>query len=134
MRKLFDRCHDGYFFICQCILSFSTSGINTSGVSVDGMDLCYQTNFLGHFLLTRLLLKSLLKAKNFYASGDDVEAGRVVNLSSVTHHFSGCNEARNGGQYFNSSRKHDKKWWNGKVICFTYTSTIFYTYFSCLTH
>lgn len=84
--------------------------------------------------MTRLLLKSLLKAKNFYASGDDVEAGRVVNLSSVTHHFSGCNEPRNGGQYFNSSRKHDKKWWNGKVICVTFVSTLVSYLLSCLTH
>lgn len=113
-----------FYMSLYLIIIFKTSGINTSGVSVDGMDLCYQTNFLGHFLLTRLLLKSLLKAKNFYASGDDVEAGRVVNLSSVTHHFSGCNEERNGGQYFNSSKKHDKKWWDGKVFCVTYASTL----------
>jgi len=45
--------------------------------SVDGLDLCFQTNFLGHFLLTRLLLPLMEKT----------EAPRVVNLSSVMHHF-----------------------------------------------
>ena len=59
----------------------NNAGINTTGKSVDGMDLCFQTNFVGHYLLTRLLLSKLLKAKNLFGSGDVVESGRVVNLS-----------------------------------------------------
>ena len=58
----------------------NNAGINSTGKSMDGMDLCFQTNFVGHYLLTRLMLPYLLLAKN-YGSGDRVEAGRVVNLS-----------------------------------------------------
>jgi NAD(P)-dependent dehydrogenase (short-subunit alcohol dehydrogenase family) len=43
------------------------------------LDLLFQSNFLGHFLLTRLLLKDNMLAKN----------ARIVNLSSVMHHFCG---------------------------------------------
>ena len=92
----------------------NNAGINTSGTSEDGMDLCFQTNFVGHYLLTRLLVPNLLNAKNFFGNEDkkDVEAGRVVNLSSATHHFAGCNEPRNGGdKYLNKTGKHDKQWW-----------------------
>ena len=42
-------------------------------------DLTFKVNFLSHFLLTNLLLPNLLHNKTF---------SRVVNLSSVTHHFS----------------------------------------------
>ena len=52
----------------------NNAGINTSGKLDGGVDLCFQSNFLGHFLLTQLL-SPLLKQ------------GRVVNLSSVMHHF-----------------------------------------------
>ena len=52
----------------------NNAGINTSGVSQDGFDLCFQANFLGHFVLTNELLPKL---------------GRVVNLSSVMHHYVG---------------------------------------------
>jgi NAD(P)-dependent dehydrogenase (short-subunit alcohol dehydrogenase family) len=54
----------------------NNAGINTSGKLNGGLDLCFQSNFLGHFLLTQLL-SPLLKH------------GRVVNLSSVMHHFVG---------------------------------------------
>jgi NAD(P)-dependent dehydrogenase (short-subunit alcohol dehydrogenase family) len=42
------------------------------------LDLLFQSNFLGHFLLTKELLESLQK-----------ENGHVINLSSAMHHFSG---------------------------------------------
>lgn len=56
----------------------NNAGRNSSGKSGD-LDLLFQTNFLGSFLLTSLLLENL-------------RGGRVVNLSSVMHHFSGKNE------------------------------------------
>ena len=54
----------------------NNAGINSSGISVDNLDLCFQTNYLGHFLLTKLLMPSLMKAR-----------GKIINLSSVMHHF-----------------------------------------------
>ena len=95
----------------------NNAGINSSGTSVDGMDLCFQTNFLGHYLLTRLLLPHLLKAKNHFPSNDGgiaqngVEAGRVVNLSSVTHHFAGASEERRNG--VKTHGIHNEEWWRG---------------------
>mmetsp|Transcript_33311 Transcript_33311/g.38590 ORF Transcript_33311/g.38590 Transcript_33311/m.38590 type:complete len:418 (-) Transcript_33311:25-1278(-) len=59
----------------------NNAGINTTGQSVDGLDLCFQSNMVGHFLLTRLLLPKL-KMSKLHNSG-----GRIVNLSSVMHHF-----------------------------------------------
>ena len=95
----------------------NNAGINFSGKSVDGLDLCFQTNFVGHYLLTRLLIPQLLKAKNQFSSkdggisGNGVEAGRVVNLSSVMHHFAKASEKRKNG--VETYGVHDEKWWKG---------------------
>ena len=57
--------------------------VNNAGIAyyprfektVDGHEVTFQTNYLGHFLLTQLLLPNLEKS----------EAARIVNLSSVLH-------------------------------------------------
>ena len=108
----------------------NNAGINTTGKSVDGLDLCFQTNFIGHYLLTRLLMSHLLCAKNYFSSCnsnnnnndhniDDniiideksMESGRVVNLSSVTHHFANAREKRTDGVQTHGI--HDEQWWRG---------------------
>ena len=92
----------------------NNAGINTTGKSADGHELCFQTNFLGHFLLTQLLLPELLKAKNFYpGDSEKEEAGRIVNLSSVTHHFARADEVRTQTEVMNQSGRHDEEWWKG---------------------
>ena len=63
-------------------LLINNAGRNTSGPGEDGLDLCFQTNFLGHFVLTQHLIPLLLKAKK----------GRIVNLASVMHHY--CRDAQ----------------------------------------
>ena len=55
----------------------NNAGLNTSGKSERGLDLLFQSNFLGHFLLTEQLMDRLLEGGG----------GRVVNLSSVMHHY-----------------------------------------------
>ena len=55
----------------------NNAGRNTSGKSEHNLDLCFQSNHLGHFLLTHELMDALLKDGG----------GRVVNLSSVMHHY-----------------------------------------------
>jgi len=50
------------------------NSFNNAGSTVDGHERTYKVNFLGHFLLTNLLLAHVT---------------RVVNLSSVMHHFGG---------------------------------------------
>jgi len=98
----------------------NNAGINSGGKSIDNLDLCFQTNFVGHYLLTRLLLPHLLKAKNTFQSkiggiaDNGIEAGRVVNLSSVTHHFAGASEERKGDSV--PSGTHDEYWWRGCVL------------------
>jgi NAD(P)-dependent dehydrogenase (short-subunit alcohol dehydrogenase family) len=72
--------------------------INNAGVmappkrvhTVDGFELQFGTNHLGHFVLTGLLLPSLLAA-----------AGRVVTVSSVAHHGGGADviDANIGSRY-----------------------------------
>jgi NAD(P)-dependent dehydrogenase (short-subunit alcohol dehydrogenase family) len=51
-------------------------------VTVDGFELQFGTNHLGHFVLTGLLLPALIKSES---------GGRVVTVSSITHH--GATEA-----------------------------------------
>jgi retinol dehydrogenase-12 len=78
------RCH--LYNGCLNVL-VNNAGINFNGVSGDGLDLCFQSNFVGHYLLTRLLLPDLKKARNYVTYPEIFEAGRIVNLSSVMHHF-----------------------------------------------
>ena len=85
----------------------NNAGINSCGTSNDGLELCFQTNFLGHFLLTNLLLNQLMRSQNKMENGE-VEAGRVVNLSSVCHHFASPCEERKGGS---GSMAFDADWW-----------------------
>lgn len=55
----------------------NNAGRNTSGKSEHNLDLCFQSNHLGHFLLTHELMDALLENGG----------ARVVNLSSVMHHY-----------------------------------------------
>eukprot|EP01083_Nonionella_stella_P231594 817693_1 len=48
--------------------------------SVDGYEMQFMTNYLGHFLLTKLLMPNLLDNKNGTRS-------RVINVSSIAHIF-----------------------------------------------
>lgn len=105
-------------YSCLNIL-VNNAGINSTGRSIDGLDLCFQTNFVGHYLLTRMLLPLLLKAQNVTQNPSGQtrdESGRVVNLSSVTHHFAHADEEResNSGTYHSGTKGgHDAEWWRG---------------------
>ncbi|KAG8382543.1 hypothetical protein BUALT_Bualt05G0088300 [Buddleja alternifolia] len=50
------------------------------GISEDGVEMTFATNYLGHFLLTKLLLKRMIET----AKGSGVQ-GRIVNVSSSIH-------------------------------------------------
>lgn len=95
----------------------NNAGINFSGESEDKLDLCFQTNILSHYLLTRLLIPHLLLAKNqFPCDEDESEAGRVVNLSSVTHHFCPATEPRPSGDKGTPGNGiHDEEFWKGSA-------------------
>ncbi|KAJ0265638.1 hypothetical protein HA466_0018880 [Hirschfeldia incana] len=54
-------------------------------ISEDGVEMTFATNYLGHFLLTKLLLKNMIET----AAQTGVQ-GRIVNVTSVVHSwFSG---------------------------------------------
>eukprot|EP00741_Cyanophora_paradoxa_P018671 tig00021073_g18021.t1 len=59
------------------------AGLNTKEETVtgDGFELTFQVNYLGHFLLTALLLDTLR------SSGTKEDPARVVNLSSCMHRY-----------------------------------------------
>ncbi len=101
----------------------NNAGINSQGdVTEDGLEMCFQSNFVGHFLLTKLLIPCLQNAKNTYRSNEyKDEAGRIVNLSSVTHHFAPSNERThpNGDGSSDLSANngiHDKQFWLGSAM------------------
>lgn len=58
------------------------AGLNTGGLTSDGLDARWQVNYLGHWYLISELFPLLTKAK-----GPNNNGGRVVLLSSVTHHL-----------------------------------------------
>ena len=72
----------------------NNAGRNASGDPVEGRDLLFQTNFLGHFDLTAHLMDTL------------APRARVVNLSSVMHHF--INGDVEQASYWKDCIAHDK--------------------------
>lgn len=58
-----------------------TSGPSDDKANGQSLDLLYQSNMLGHYLLTAELMN-----RNAFAENDDA---RIVNLSSAFHHFCG---------------------------------------------
>ena len=74
-------------------LLINNAGINSTGRTPEGLDLCFKTNFLSHFLLTRNVMDLLLKGSR----------PRVVNLSSVMHHY--C-----------YADKHDETYWRQNAM------------------
>mmetsp|Transcript_9458 Transcript_9458/g.14594 ORF Transcript_9458/g.14594 Transcript_9458/m.14594 type:complete len:371 (-) Transcript_9458:89-1201(-) len=70
-------------------LLINNAGRIYGGEIANGWDEMFLTNYLGHFLLTKNLIDRLVAAEN----------PRVVNVSSVMHHFS-------------RSNAHDISYWN----------------------
>jgi len=106
----------------QLNILVNNAGINSQGdVTEDGLEMCFQSNFVGHFLLTKLLIPCLQNAKNTYKNNEyKDEAGRIVNLSSVTHHFAPSNERthhpNDGGSLPENNGIHDKHFWLGSAM------------------
>lgn len=104
----------------------NNAGINSQGdVTEDGLEICFQSNFVGHFLLTKLLIPSLVKTKNAYRNDEfKDEAGRIVNLSSVTHHFAPSNERTHPSSDVSENNGiHDKHFWLGSATPGVSTAT-----------
>ncbi|XP_021905160.1 short-chain dehydrogenase TIC 32, chloroplastic [Carica papaya] len=76
-------------------------------ISEDGIEMSFATNYLGHFLLTKLLLKNMIKTAE-----DTGVQGRIVNVSSSIHGwFSGdmirfLEQISRSKRYYDSTRAY----------------------------
>jgi NAD(P)-dependent dehydrogenase (short-subunit alcohol dehydrogenase family) len=64
--------------ISQIDVLIQNAGRNTSGKGQGKLDLMFQSNYLGHFYLSKLLMEAGLLKKG---------ESKIVNVSSVMHHF-----------------------------------------------
>ncbi|XP_015896030.3 short-chain dehydrogenase TIC 32 A, chloroplastic [Ziziphus jujuba] len=71
-------------------------------VSEDGIEMTFATNYLGHFLLTKLLLKNMIET----AKVTGVQ-GRIVNVSSSIHCWFSGDMIRYLGEISRSKRHYD---------------------------
>ena len=85
------------------------AGVNnsTEGRTTDGLEIIFQSNMLGHFLLT----------KSLFDLFPDDGTGRVVTLSSVAHHF------------VDNKAALDEKYWKTLANLDTSKSSILPSYF-----
>ncbi|KAF4353134.1 hypothetical protein CsatB_004820 [Cannabis sativa] len=72
------------------------------GISEDGIEMTFATNYLGHFLLTKLLLKNMIETAN--VSGIQ---GRIVNVSSTIHGWFTGDTIRYIGEISRNNRHYD---------------------------
>lgn len=71
-------------------------------ISEDGIEMTFATNYLGHFLLTKLLLKMMIET----ALVTGVQ-GRIVNVSSSIHSWFSGDSIRYLGQITRNQRNYD---------------------------
>ena len=64
----------------------NNAGRNSHGKGTQNLDIMFQSNYLGHFLLTIECIKQDLITK---------QSGKIINLSSVMHHFVGPSSSNN---------------------------------------
>jgi NAD(P)-dependent dehydrogenase (short-subunit alcohol dehydrogenase family) len=66
----------------------NNAGINTDGLLSNGLEQLFQVNYLGHYLLYRCLENHLRRSDGSSNNNNNTnKAARVINLSSVMHHF-----------------------------------------------
>ncbi|KAI3727773.1 hypothetical protein L6452_16393 [Arctium lappa] len=72
------------------------------GISEDGIEMTFATNYLGHFLLTKLLLKKMIAT----AKTTGIQ-GRIVNVSSSIHTWFSGDLIRSLGQITRDKSHYD---------------------------
>ncbi|KAJ9549792.1 hypothetical protein OSB04_022335 [Centaurea solstitialis] len=72
------------------------------GISEDGIEMTFATNYLGHFLLTKLLLKKMIET----AKTTGIQ-GRIVNVSSGIHTWFSGDLIRSLGQITRDKSHYD---------------------------
>ncbi|GMN31399.1 hypothetical protein TIFTF001_003250 [Ficus carica] len=71
-------------------------------ISEDGIEMTFATNYLGHFLLTKLLLKKMIAT----AKATGIQ-GRIVNVSSTVHGWFSGDMLRYLGEISRSKSDYD---------------------------
>ncbi|XP_024986907.1 short-chain dehydrogenase TIC 32, chloroplastic-like [Cynara cardunculus var. scolymus] len=71
-------------------------------ISEDGMEMTFATNYLGHFLLTKLLMKNMIET----AKVTGIQ-GRIVNVSSSIHTWFSGDLIRSLGQITRDESQYD---------------------------
>lgn len=71
-------------------------------ISEDGIEMSFATNYLGHFLLTKLLLKKMMETAK-----DTGVQGRIINVSSSIHGWFSGDMIRYLGQISRSKSYYD---------------------------
>ncbi|XP_068306792.1 short-chain dehydrogenase TIC 32 B, chloroplastic-like [Pyrus communis] len=72
-------------------------------ISEDGIEMTFATNYLGHFLLTKLLLNTMIET----AAASGVQ-GRIVNVSSAIHGWFSGDMIRYLGEISRSGSQYDE--------------------------
>ncbi|KAL7594759.1 short-chain dehydrogenase TIC 32 B, chloroplastic [Lactuca sativa] len=71
-------------------------------ISEDGMEMTFATNYLGHFLLTELLMKNMIETANITGV-----QGRIVNVSSGIHTWFSGDLIRSLGRITRDKSQYD---------------------------
>lgn len=64
----------------------NNAGLNTAGSTKNGLEQLFQVNYLGHFLLVKLL-EDIMSGGSGLGGPNVPSVARVINLSSVMHHM-----------------------------------------------
>ncbi|KAK9926370.1 hypothetical protein M0R45_023604 [Rubus argutus] len=72
-------------------------------ISEDGVEMTFATNYLGHFLLTKLLLNKMIQT-----AADSGVQGRIVNVSSAIHGWFSGDTIRYLGEISRSTSQYDE--------------------------
>ena len=83
------------------------SPMRDSGLTVEGFEVVFATNYLGHFLLTQLLLPHM------------VTGGRIINVSSDMHNPPGGIEWK-GVEYLAHEAVNDRRRYSYSKLCLIY--------------
>ena len=83
------------------------SPMRDSGLTVEGFEVVFATNYLGHFLLTQLLLPHM------------VTGGRIINVSSDMHNPPGGIEWK-GVEYLAHEAVNDRRRYSYSKLCMIY--------------
>ena len=107
VRAFADHYTAKYSTVDVLINNAGISAMRDSGTTAEGFEIVFATNYLGHFLLTQLLLPHM------------AESGRIINVSSDMHDPPGGIEWK-GVEYLAHEAVDDRKRYSYSKLCMIY--------------